>query len=352
MIGHILHQFCCATPCHLRGTVVARPAIAVARAWHGRLKAHKNRSLAVSSSLTGYNRPLGLINKGFALVCSLLRGVWTLYEVRRTELALGSLFFRGKLYQKPANKVAHSASKPAFRWQRSTLVATAFLTALLGSPGHPEEWGRPSSFDAYEAKTMRAKAARSKQNKPGEWSRLGAGNGWVALDKFEQSKPGSRPMRETAFQLPSGSQIDQLFALISFAESPRKGYDAIHMSAAHLPAVTPSNLTLGEIKAWITDTPGQHHAIGRYQIIPSTLLNLQTRLGLSDASRFSRRTQDRMASLLLLDAGYQDFMSGKVSTADFMDNLARIWAGLPLQNGKSAYHGYAGNHATISRAFF
>ena len=35
-----------------------------------------------------------------------------------------------------------------------------------------------------------------------------------------------------------------------------------------------------------------------------------------------------------------------------MDNLARIWAGLPLPSGKSAYHGYAGNRATITRAFY
>ena len=159
-------------------------------------------------------------------------------------------------------------------------------------------------------------------------------------------------MREEGFKLPRGSKVYQLYALIGFAESPRKGYDAVHMSAAILPASTPSKLTLGQIKAWISDTPGQHHAIGRYQIIPSTLLDLQTRLGLPDSTRFDQKTQDRMASVLLQDADYTSFLRGRVDASTFMENLAAIWAGLPLQNGKSAYHGLAGNRATISRAFF
>lgn len=43
---------------------------------------------------------------------------------------------------------------------------------------------------------------------------------------------------------------------------------------------------------------------------------------------------------------------GRLGDEAFMDNLARIWAGFPLRNGRSAYHGIAGNRATVSRAFF
>ena len=35
-----------------------------------------------------------------------------------------------------------------------------------------------------------------------------------------------------------------------------------------------------------------------------------------------------------------------------MHNLARIWAGLPLPNGRSFYQGFAGNRATMSWAEF
>lgn len=36
----------------------------------------------------------------------------------------------------------------------------------------------------------------------------------------------------------------------------------------------------------------------------------------------------------------------------FMNNLAKIWAGLPNDTGKSHYAGYAGNKASISWASF
>jgi len=35
-----------------------------------------------------------------------------------------------------------------------------------------------------------------------------------------------------------------------------------------------------------------------------------------------------------------------------MNNLAKIWAGLPNSTGKSYYHGHAGNRATMTWARF
>ena len=62
--------------------------------------------------------------------------------------------------------------------------------------------------------------------------------------------------------------------------------------------------------------------------------------------------QKRLPLRLMVDAGYHDFVAGRISMPRFQDRLARIWAGLPLANGRSAYHGTAGNRATISRANF
>ena len=76
------------------------------------------------------------------------------------------------------------------------------------------------------------------------------------------------------------------------------------------------------------------------------------RAGLSRQTRFSPKVQDRLAVILLNDAGYQNFLTGKLSRCKFMRNLAKIWAGLPLKNGRSYYHAYAGNRATISRSFY
>lgn len=41
-----------------------------------------------------------------------------------------------------------------------------------------------------------------------------------------------------------------------------------------------------------------------------------------------------------------------MSRHDFMNNLAKIWAGLPTSSGKSYYHGLAGNKAVLSWAKF
>ncbi|WP_052249108.1 hypothetical protein [Leisingera sp. ANG-Vp] len=215
-----------------------------------------------------------------------------------------------------------------------------------------EGWSRSGSFSLEETAEIRESLASAPPTSENGWDFSSRESEWVALDAFERSRPGKQPPAPASFQLPSGSSVEQLFALIAFAEAPRGRYDAIHHGAKVKPGKKPSQMTLAEIYTWIDRTPGQLHAIGNFQIIPSTLLNLQKRLGLPDATRFSRETQNRMAALLISDAGYQRVAAGRITRAAFMDNLARIWAGLPLASGKSAYHGYAGNRATITRAFF
>ena len=163
----------------------------------------------------------------------------------------------------------------------------------------------------------------------------------------------SKPSR-AAFALPQSSdQLGKLRALISYAEAASAGgYDAVHSSAAIKPPKRPTLMTIAEIQRWVSATPGQQHAIGNYQIIPATLESLVARTGLPKDTLFSVTTQDALANVLIADAEYVQFLDGKISIAKFMDNLAQIWAGLPLGNGKSAYDGLAGNKATISRATF
>jgi len=111
-------------------------------------------------------------------------------------------------------------------------------------------------------------------------------------------------------------------------------------------------MTLAEIQQWIVATPGQHHAIGRYQIVPETLQYLVDKSGVSKNTRYSPTLQDMFADMLIYDAGYKEYVAGDISLNKFMDKLAGVWAGLPLQSGKSAYHNYAGNRATITRQLY
>ncbi|MEL6808222.1 MAG: hypothetical protein AAFO97_10620 [Pseudomonadota bacterium] len=169
-----------------------------------------------------------------------------------------------------------------------------------------------------------------------------------------------RPM-PVSIRVPSGlaaapfadlGAVWQLRALIAQAEAGAKGYDAVQYGADILPSGPPTTLTIAQIYQWIDDTPGQPHAIGRYQFIPPTLRRLVRRLGLSHEARFSPQVQDQLANILLYEAGMQRFLAGELDRQSFMNNLAKIWAGLPNDTGKSHYHGFAGNKATMTWVYF
>lgn len=149
---------------------------------------------------------------------------------------------------------------------------------------------------------------------------------------------------------PDTSRIARLRSLIASAEAGSREYDAVQHGARILPPHNPTEMTVAEILDWVRATPNQPHAIGRYQFIPSTLRSLIERGDISPNLQFTPDLQDRLANILLMDAGLIKFQQGRISQTSFMNNLARIWAGLPTSSGKSAYHGFAGNHATISWA--
>lgn len=156
-------------------------------------------------------------------------------------------------------------------------------------------------------------------------------------------------------QKPALSDIEAFYAmldLIAEAESTPYGYDAVNTRSTVPPPKPPSQMTLAEIEAWTAATPRQQHAIGRYQIIPATLQMLRTELKLKPTALFDPGVQDRMAERLLNQAGFEDFLTGKVEPGAFMDAAALIWAGLPLESGLSAYDGFNGNRATITRAAY
>lgn len=136
--------------------------------------------------------------------------------------------------------------------------------------------------------------------------------------------------------------------IIENAESRKHGYDAVQFGARVRPSKRPTQMTIGEIYAWIDATPGQPHAIGRYQFIPATLRRLVRLLALGEHEVFSPEIQDRLSDVLLDEAGYGKFRAGQMTRHEFMNNLAKIWAGLPTSSGRSYYDGYAGNKASLT----
>jgi muramidase (phage lysozyme) len=146
----------------------------------------------------------------------------------------------------------------------------------------------------------------------------------------------------------SGPAVTVIREIIEQAESSRSGYDAVQHGARIKPPALPTQMTVAEIYQWIEETPGQPHAIGRYQFIPPTLKRVMQKIEASPQQLFSRDLQDRLADELLKEAGYHEAKSGEMTRRAFMNNLAKIWAGLPNDTGQSHYHGFAGNKASMS----
>ncbi|MEO0865573.1 MAG: hypothetical protein AAFY39_13505 [Pseudomonadota bacterium] len=181
---------------------------------------------------------------------------------------------------------------------------------------------------------------------------LFAGNGAETLfavhlavpDTLHRSVPRAAPR--------AAGPVADLRNLIAKAEAGTAGYDAVQHGARIKTPTAPTAMTVQQIYDWIDATPGQPHAIGRYQFIPITLRRLVARLNVDPRSRFSPALQDRLADQLLVEAGLRRFLAGEMPRRSFMNNLAKIWAGLPNDTGKSHYHGYAGNKATMTWARF
>lgn len=164
-------------------------------------------------------------------------------------------------------------------------------------------------------------------------------------------EPPTRLVRR-GFATGNGSRIERVRQLIGRAEAGKQGYDAVQLGAKTRPPKRPTDMTIAEIYDWIDKTPGQPHAIGRYQFIPATLRRLVQTLGVSPQTLFSPQLQDRLADILLAEAGLDAFVWGEIGRQAFMNNMAKIWAGLPTSSGKSYYDGFAGNRATMTWARF
>lgn len=236
--------------------------------------------------------------------------------------------------------VRNSDTCRSHRFPAKLTLAVACLFSFAG-PLSAEGWSKSGSF---------ALSGDATQVSVSQWSLPVLE--WQRSREFEMATPGHVPDPSGSIAIQGGSPMAKLLSLISQAESPRRGYNAVHHGASRMPPALPTALTVGEVVQWINDTPGQNHAIGRYQIIPSTLAYLIEAEGIGYHERFNEALQDRLAFRLIRDAGWDRFRSGTMSASRFMDALAGVWAGLPKANGRSAYHGYAGNRATITRASY
>lgn len=156
---------------------------------------------------------------------------------------------------------------------------------------------------------------------------IGAANP-AALDKYHVYRP--------------------LLDLIGLTEGTdrKRGYDETLAYGAYTGGdVDLRAMTLGQVDALQTrmlkhpNNSFNSSALGRYQIVRTTLRAIRKTLLLPASAPFDADMQDRCACYLLGLRGIDKYLAGRLAEDTLIDNLAREWASLPTTSGKGAYAG-------------
>lgn len=144
-----------------------------------------------------------------------------------------------------------------------------------------------------------------------------------------------------------------LLDLIGFAEGTdkKRGYNETLAYGAYTGGdVNLVGMTLQEIDTLQTKmlkhpkNSFNSSALGRYQIVRTTLRAIRKTLKLPATARFDAAMQDRCACYLLGLRGIDKYLAARLSEKTLIDNLAQEWASLPTVSGKGAY---AGQNAAV-----
>lgn len=116
-----------------------------------------------------------------------------------------------------------------------------------------------------------------------------------------------------------------------------------------------TEMTIDEVLQWQADYIRQgspSSAVGKYQIVNTTLAELVDQQGIDRNELFSPAMQDRLAIALLERRGAKEYAARKLTRKQFAASIAKEWAGLPSMTGKnperSYYSGDSLNSSTIT----
>ena len=104
-----------------------------------------------------------------------------------------------------------------------------------------------------------------------------------------------------------------------------------------------TNMSVAQVRQWQQDYVAQgsaSSAVGRYQIISTTLDGLVQELNIEPSQKFDQATQDSMAVALLERRGSVDYVNEEVTKEQFAANLAKEWAALPKIIGENPEQSY------------
>jgi hypothetical protein len=133
----------------------------------------------------------------------------------------------------------------------------------------------------------------------------------------------------------------QLLHLIAKVES--KGNYNAYFGNARNSSIHFTAMTIAEVMKWQSDYVHQgspSSAVGKYQIMGTTLAGLVKELSINTNQPFDQATQDKMAITLIERRGAEAYVNNELTREEFAANLAKEWAALPQVIGENPGDSY------------
>ena len=121
-----------------------------------------------------------------------------------------------------------------------------------------------------------------------------------------------------------------LLDLIARVES-KGNYNAYFGNAGNT-SIKFTEMSIADVLSWQEDFIVAGHpssAVGRYQIISTTLKGLVQQLNIDTNQPFNETMQDKMAVALLERRGATEYVNNQIDERQFAAELAKEWAALP-----------------------
>lgn len=104
-----------------------------------------------------------------------------------------------------------------------------------------------------------------------------------------------------------------------------------------------TEMTVAEVLNWQSEFVQQgspSSAVGKYQMLNTTLARVADQLGIERDQKFDQPTQDKLAIALLEIRGSERYVNKELSVEEFAANLAKEWAALPRVIGGNPTSSY------------
>ncbi len=104
-----------------------------------------------------------------------------------------------------------------------------------------------------------------------------------------------------------------------------------------------TDMTVAEVLQWqerYVQNGSFSNAVGKYQFIRPTLVDITNTLAIEPTARFDAALQDRLAIALIERRGVVAYVNDELTREEFAANLAKEWAALPKMDGPNPQESY------------